>query len=314
MKKLNSLSNKFKLSVIIPVYNQENFIENSFKSIEKLYHKDIEFIFVDDGSTDNTKNIIKKLILSKKKLNIKFYKLKKNSGPGIARNFAINKSTGNHLLFLDSDDCLVKKNLFDVIKKISKKNNYDMIFINYFKKKNLQINLCKKKLPIKSIVKLFLRTELEMCSNFYLFNKNFLLKNKIYFLKGYYEDILFMLKVFFYTKKFYIFNKKVYLKNDNPKSITNTFTKKHVIDFIKSSLDKKNFFDKKIEPKMRYIAKDCQYGLRGDYVFSNKINNKVKSKKIEKSFIINKFRKILKNNFMIKTNYDSQVMKDLFYK
>ena len=87
-----------------------------------------------------------------------------------------------------------------------------MIFINYFKKKNLQINLCKKKLPIKSIVKLFLRTELEMCSNFYLFNKNFLLKNKIYFLKGYYEDILFMLKVFFYTKKFYIFNKKVYLK------------------------------------------------------------------------------------------------------
>ena len=46
-----------------------------------------------------------------------------------------------------------------------------MIFINYFKKKNLQINLCKKKLPIKSIVKLFLRTELEMCSNFYLFNK-----------------------------------------------------------------------------------------------------------------------------------------------
>ena len=67
MKKLNSLSNKFKLSVIIPVYNQENFIENSFKSIEKLYHKDIEFIFVDDGSKDNKKNIIKKFFLSKKK-------------------------------------------------------------------------------------------------------------------------------------------------------------------------------------------------------------------------------------------------------
>ena len=72
-----------------------------------------------------------------------------------------------------------------------------MIFINYFKKKNLQINLCKKKLPIQSIVKLFLRTELEMCSNFYLFNKIFVRINL--FLKGYYEIFVYI-KVFLYKK------------------------------------------------------------------------------------------------------------------
>ncbi len=312
MKNLNNSLKNFILSVIIPVYNQEHFIAKYFKQFDKLYHKDIEFIFVDDGSTDNTKNVIKKHIISKKNHNFKFYNLKKNSGPGMARNFAIKKSKGNYLLFLDSDDYLVKANLLKILKIISIKKNYNIVMIDYFKKKNLEVNLCKKKLPIKTIVKLFLRTELDMCSNFYLFNKNFLVKNKILFFKGYYEDILFMLKVFFYMKKFYIFSKKVYIKNNNPNSITNTFSQKHVIDFINAALQKKIFFDKIIEPKMGNLTKDCQYGLRGDYVFSNKINNKIKNKKLKKSFINSKFRKIIKNNFMIKTSYDSQVKKELF--
>lgn len=312
MKNLNSSLKNPIISVIIPIYNQEHFIAKYFKNFEKLYHKNIEFIFIDDASTDNTVKIIKKLIISKKNHNFKFYKLKKNGGPGIARNLGIKKSSGNNLLFLDSDDYLIKKNLLKIIKFISLKQNYNLILIDYLKRKNKQMKICKKKLLGKTIVKLFLRTELDMCSNFYLFDKNFLIKNKISFLKGYYEDILFMLKVFFYMKKFYIFDKKVYIKNTNPNSITNTFTKKHVVDFINATFQKKNFFDKEIRPKIKNLERDCQYGLRGDYMFSNKINNKIKTKKLKKSFIDNKFRKLIINNFMIKTSYDSQVKKRLF--
>ena len=312
MKNLNSSLKNPIISVIIPIYNQEHFIAKYFKNFEKLYHKNIEFIFIDDASTDNTVKIIKKLIISKKNHNFKFYKLKKNGGPGIARNLGIKKSSGNNLLFLDSDDYLIKKNLLKIIKFISLKQNYNLILIDYLKRKNKQMKICKKKLLGKTIVKLFLITELDMCSNFYLFDKNFLIKNKISFLKGYYEDILFMLKVFFYMKKFYIFDKKVYIKNTNPNSITNTFTKKHVVDFINATFQKKNFFDKAIRPKIKNLERDCQYGLRGDYMFSNKINNKIKTKKLKKSFIDNKFRKLIINNFMIKTSYDSQVKKRLF--
>ena len=312
MSKLNKLSKNIKISLIIPVYNQEKFILRYFKRFEKLSHEEIEFIFVDDGSTDNTKNVITKLIETKKNNNFKFFKLKANSGPGIARNLAIGKSSGDYLIFLDSDDEIIKKNLLKVLKIISLKKNYNLIFINYFKKNNLNINLFKKKLNIKSIVRLFLRTELDMCANFYLFNRNFLLRHKILFLKGYYEDILFMLKVFFYTKKFLIFDRKVYKKNFNSESITNTFSQKHVMDFTSSSLQKKFFFDKKIKNKFKNLSKDLQYGLRGDYVFANKINNKIIGKKIEKSLINKNFKKILKKDFMIKTNYDSQVRKELF--
>ena len=196
MSKLNKLSKNVKISLIIPVYNQEKFILRYFKRFEKLSHEEIELIFVDDGSTDNTKNIIKKLI--EKKIIPKFFKLKANSGPGIARNLAIGKSLGDYLIFLDSDDEIIKKNLLKALKIISLKRII-ILFLLIILKNNLNINLFKK-IKYKVIVRLFLRTELDMCANFYLFNRNFLLRHKIFFLKGYYEDILFMLKVFFYTK------------------------------------------------------------------------------------------------------------------
>lgn len=89
-----------KISVIIPSYNDSEHIKNAVESVLDQSFKDIEIIVIDDGSTDNTKNVLDPYIISG---SIK-YIYQKNSGQSIARFNAINQSTGEYIAFLDSDD------------------------------------------------------------------------------------------------------------------------------------------------------------------------------------------------------------------
>lgn len=101
-----------KLSIIIPVYNTGKHIEkclNSIKNQTKLI--DMEIIIINDGSTDDSKNIIKKYIEDNKNvLNIKFYS-KENEGIAKTRNFGIEKANSDYIMFLDSDDYIETKTL-----------------------------------------------------------------------------------------------------------------------------------------------------------------------------------------------------------
>lgn len=98
-----------KVSVITATYNAERFIEEMIKSVLLQTYSDLELIIVDDCSKDNTKQIIEKYIRIDSR--VKYYKLSKNSGAAVARNFAIEKATGRYLAFLDSDDLWDKNKL-----------------------------------------------------------------------------------------------------------------------------------------------------------------------------------------------------------
>lgn len=100
-----------KVSIIIPVYNVENYLDRCLKSVEKQTYKDIEVIIVDDGSPDNSYKIIDEYV--KRNNNFISYKIE-NSGQGGARNFGIDKSTGEYIVFLDSDDYIA----YDCIEKL----------------------------------------------------------------------------------------------------------------------------------------------------------------------------------------------------
>ena len=78
-----------KVSVITATYNAERFIEEMIKSVLLQTYSDLELIIVDDCSKDNTKQIIEKYIRIDSR--VKYYKLSKNSGAAVARNFAIEK-------------------------------------------------------------------------------------------------------------------------------------------------------------------------------------------------------------------------------
>ena len=96
----NEKKNNDLISIIIPTYNRSHCIKKSVLSVLAQSHSNLEVIIVDDGSTDNTEEIISSIIDSR----IHYVKLKHNSGPSVARNEGIRVAKGNLIAFQDSDD------------------------------------------------------------------------------------------------------------------------------------------------------------------------------------------------------------------
>ncbi|MWB93808.1 glycosyltransferase [Flavobacterium sp. GA093] len=90
------------VSIIVPTFNTEKFIQATIQSVQNQTYSDWEMILVDDASTDETVNIIKEFAQTDHR--IKLHKLEKNSGNGFARNFAVQKASGKYIAFLDADD------------------------------------------------------------------------------------------------------------------------------------------------------------------------------------------------------------------
>ena len=87
-----------KFSIIMPAYNVEDSIEESIKSVFNQTYTNYELIVIDDCSTDNTYEVVKKYS------NIKLLQTPVNSRQGAARNIGLNNCTGDYILFLDADD------------------------------------------------------------------------------------------------------------------------------------------------------------------------------------------------------------------
>lgn len=148
---------RFKISIIVPIYNVKDYIRECIDSILVQDYDNYELILVDDGSTDGTSEIVDEYRFNS---NVKIFH-NVNSGPSKARNFGIDISSGDYIMFVDSDDklydfqCLSKLNIYinkyksDVIqyKFAYLYNNYlqkqkDIVDINNLNNKNE----CLKKL------------------------------------------------------------------------------------------------------------------------------------------------------------------------
>ena len=300
---LSKNKKKIIVTIIIPFFNIIKFRKILIKNINKIYQNNFQYIFVDDGSKDDTFFFLKKNFYKK---NFIYLRLRKNYGPGIARNHALKFAKGKYILFLDSDDVINIKSLCLILKAIKNKT-FDLFFYDFMKKDFYLKKLSDlKKIDNKSALNLFLRKELDMSVNHCLFNKNFLKQNKLAFSSGLYEDILFMGKCFFYAKKLSSKKILVYFKKSRNLSITNTFTNKNTNFFIKSCIEKFKFFCNKKE-----LFDNLQYGLRGDYCSVLKMNKK-SNQKIKKNVIDKIFKKMIDINFIEKTHYDKIVNKNLF--
>ena len=104
-----------KISVIVPVYNTEKYVEKCLKSIVEQKMKDIEIIVVNDGSTDNSESKIQNFIKENKNLDIQYLK-KQNGGLSDSRNFAIPYVHGKYISFVDSDD-YISEDLYSNLEK-----------------------------------------------------------------------------------------------------------------------------------------------------------------------------------------------------
>lgn len=209
------------ITIIIPVYNGEKYIEETIFNIINNYNNSLEIVIVDDGSSDRSGEICRHL--SEKHKNIK-YIYQDNCGVGKARNNGLLKSTGKYVMFLDQDDMLdpiVFKR--EDINRIIKRDKPDILSFSYY--------ICNENLRRGNLVKarkeVFINGEVLATPeawnhhSSYLFNKDFLTLNKIRYLEGSrHEDEIFRIKALILSNKVYSFEIPNFYYRTNSNSVT----------------------------------------------------------------------------------------------
>ena len=231
------------ISIIIPAYNAEKYIDKCLDSLINQTKKEIEIIIVNDGSKDKTEEIIKSYTDSR----IKYYK-NTNKGIGYTRNYGIEKSTGKYLMFLDSDD-YYEKNACELFFKEAEKEKLDIVVCDYYK---VYSNGIKEEFKIgdfeasslKENNKLLNIINLGPCNKIY---KASIIKNKIKFLEdSKYEDTTFVAEAIYNAKKIGKLNKYLhnYVIRENSETTVRDercFDIIKVVDKVRKYYKKENF-------------------------------------------------------------------------
>lgn len=230
-----------KVSIVIPVFNVAKFLNMSIASAIEQSYPNIEVIIVNDGSTDESAEIIKNLISK-----VSFARLynQKNKGLSAARNYGLSKSTGDFIIFLDSDDQIQKNAISLLMNKINS-DKTNVVFFNYSFYNTDDETIVKgptiderlggisdSKLVLQSL----LRGQIEHHAWGFIAKKNIYLDNRIEFPVGrFYEDIATTYKIIisqFHNNISILHSPILYLYSIRNDSIVNTKSLNHIRDIL----------------------------------------------------------------------------------
>ena len=122
------MGEKIKVSVLVPIYNVEEFLPECLDSLVRQTLKEVEIICINDGSTDKSPEIIKKYMAKDKRVKIID---KKNSGYGDSMNRGLKKATGEYVGIVESDD-FIELDAFEKMYNIAKKHNVEVVKSNFY--------------------------------------------------------------------------------------------------------------------------------------------------------------------------------------
>lgn len=214
-----------KVSIIVPVYNTEDYLTSCLESLVNQSLEEIEIILINDCSTDGSINILNEY-KNKYQSKIKLINLEDNKGPGGARNEGINIAKGQYLGFVDSDD-YVSNTMFEELYTIACKENYDMVDCGFYHE-GFDENMKTTIGSALGTLTLEKRKELFVHSGFIwskIIRRNIITHNNIKFRENVaYEDIDFIRIVMFYCQSICATDKTLYYHRENCDSITNQFT------------------------------------------------------------------------------------------
>lgn len=185
----NSEKSKPLISIIVPAYNAENFIEQTIRSVQSQTVNSWELLVIDDCSTDHTYQTVKQL--AKVDTRIQLLKNEQNSGPSYSRNRGMDLANGEYVAFLDSDDLWMPEKLEKQIELLERKNA-DFVCCSYMIIDE-QGNRSKKDVVVPETIdlKLLLKNNLMGCSTVLLTRKA--TENHRFRTDFYHEDYVFWL-------------------------------------------------------------------------------------------------------------------------
>lgn len=226
-----------KVSVIVPFYNVENYIDKCIQSIINQSLKDIEIILVNDGSEDDSEKIAKGYL--EKYPDKIIYLEKENGGLGDARNYGMPYANGKYIAFVDSDD-YIEPNMYEEMLKTAEQENSDMVECDFYweypdkLKKDVGVIYNGKKEMLEKV---------RVVAWNKLIRREILEKTEVKFPKGYrYEDVEFTYKLVPFIEKVSFLKKPCVHYIQREGSISNSQNERtkeifdvldHVIDYYK---------------------------------------------------------------------------------
>lgn len=217
------------ISIIVPIYNASKYLKKCLDSLVNQTKKELEFILINDGSTDDSESIIKSYNDSR----IKYFK-RSNHGIGKTRNFGISKSTGKYIMFLDSDDYL-EVNACEVLYKKIDKEMLDLVVCDFYRVVNDSKIIEKiasfKNTSLKDNPNLLLNVNLAPWNKIY--RSDLIKNNNIKFIEDLkYEDAPFVVLSLLKSKKIGKVDKTLVYYTIHEKSET-TVRDERIFDIIK---------------------------------------------------------------------------------
>ncbi|MBQ3415078.1 MAG: glycosyltransferase [Clostridia bacterium] len=226
-----------KVSIIVPVYNVEDYIKKCLDSLLNQTLKDIEIIIVNDGSKDNSEKIIKEYEKNNPEKIV--YIKKENGGLSDARNYGLPYAKGEYIAFLDSDD-YVELDMYEKMYELAKKENSDMVECDFYWEypNKTKVDIGEKYSNQKEMLQ-----KARVVAWNKLIKRSILEEAKIRFPKGFrYEDVEFTYKLIPYLNKVSFVKEPFihYIQRENSISnVQNERTKEifevleHVIEYYK---------------------------------------------------------------------------------
>lgn len=272
-KTADEMKNTIDVSIIVPAYNVETYIEDCLVSLINQTFKNIEIIVINDGSTDNTLQIINKYV--KKDSRIKVID-QQNQGLSGARNSGLREASGEYISFIDSDDW-VDENFIENLYNSAQQNNADIAIATIVRKRKLY----QKYRVFYSENKVYtnLEEKIKICNIptcCYVWNKLYkrnLLENNKFVSGRYYEDVLWLPEIIKRSNKLVTVPNTNYYYRVNTSSIVKRpqsakkqedsyFAKKYILKFFEENGIKPNKKMKTITKKIKYLYNFILYKIK----------------------------------------------------
>ena len=238
------------ISIIIPVYNVEKYLDRCLESVVSQTYTNLEIIIVDDGSTDSSSLLCDDLAKKDKRIKV-FHK--ENGGLSDARNYGVSKSRGDYIFFVDSDDCISNKAI-EILYDLLIKNSADIACSNYVKFSNEDPDYSFEDTCLildggAEACVAMMRQKTFMITAWGNLTKREIVENNLFPLGRYQEDEATTYKYYYASKRTVVTDAKLYGYFHNEKGIMKSADnhKKNVLDILKSLEEQLDFFKAKQE-------------------------------------------------------------------